>query len=356
MTRNAVAQITSPVSGDVFRIGEPIPIQVALTGFSSPSFSMTVNGVAATSAWLPQEGVGRYGSVIPVTMIPQEGIYELNITVTENGLVRTVPFTLNVYEQRAGIFVDHAPTQYDLESGSKRVEAVVMGLAGVDSIRWRTDTALEPVGTGAVLELANAALLPGDRSITVEALAGAQVISSYTFMLKVLGPMRIELKPEDEPLIIQRGAQVTLTALARNRDGSPIMGGAITWTSHLDGLVGIGATLPLEKLTTITAGEHIFTVEATGNNGATVFALKRIQINAIEDDTTGERDDSAAEGDDQEGSQGGRPGQGPPGGSSFDQGNPMGQGGTKKQGTFGPGGAPPDPGLDDAMNQWKKNK
>ncbi|MFZ2782238.1 MAG: hypothetical protein WAZ31_09380, partial [Rectinemataceae bacterium] len=279
LTRNVVAELASPLPGDIFWAGEAVPVSVRLTGFSAPSFSMTIDDTDSGGAWTPLEGTTLYGSQVSALLVQEEGVYELSIKVGENGLSRVVPFTLNVYRQRSGVFVDNAPSEYDLENGPGRVEAVVAGLAGIDLVQWRSDLAADPVGSGTALDLASAGLSPGNRSITVEALSGSRVVSSFSFPLRVYGAMELRVTPEAEPLIVQKGAQVSLDAVARDRDGSVIGGDAITWTSHVDGLLGRGASLALGSLANLSLGEHILTVVATGSNGGTVSALRRIQMN-----------------------------------------------------------------------------
>ena len=76
-----------------------------------------------------------------------------------------------------------------------------------------------------------------------------------------------------------------LEALAKDRDGSVLTGDSLTWTSHLDGLLGRGAALALDVLTNLSQGEHIFTVVAKGSSGTTISALKRIQVNVAAGDS-----------------------------------------------------------------------
>jgi hypothetical protein len=199
--------------------------------------------------------------------------------VNGNGTSRVVPATLNVYAQRSGIFVDNPPTGLDLEAGALKVRATVSGLQGVDGIQWRTDTAAAPVGTGASIDLTAIGLAPGNRSITAEALSSGRVIASTTFLLKVYGPIEISVSPNDDPLIAQKGAAIGMTAVAKDRDGSILGGSAITWSSHLDGMLGSGSSLDLGALATLSLGEHVITVTATGSSGASRRILKLVRIN-----------------------------------------------------------------------------
>lgn len=330
LARNAVAELKAPLAGQLYWVGEPVPVNVALTGFTSPLFSMKVNGADVPGEWAQLQGTGLYGSQIPAALLQAEGVYELGIAVSENGTVRVIPFTLNVYQKRSGIFIDNPPAAIDLETGGAgRVEAVVVGLEGIDATRWRTDLSATPVGSGLTLDLAAAGLTPGNRSIMVDALSGSRVVSTATFPLKVYGPMELAVEPASDPLILQRGADVRMEALARDRDGSALTGGAITWTSHIDGVLGNGASLALGDLAELSAGEHVLTVAAKGANGAVISVLKRIQVNVAAGDTGGQGGDDEGQGGDQGGAGGPPPAFGP---------------GNRIPGPGGRGGTPPPAG------------
>ncbi|TXT50883.1 MAG: hypothetical protein FD137_190 [Spirochaetes bacterium] len=278
LVKDAVATLASPVQGDLFRVGEAVPLRVGVAGFNAPTFALTLNGAAVPVQWAKQEGEAFYSSEIPSSALPSEGVYELAIVASENGASSSIAYTLNVYKPRVGIFVDDAPTQYDLLGGPRTVNANVAGLVGVTEIQWKNDLSSSVIGSGTSLDLSAAGLKPGNRAITVEAKTGTQTLASATFLLKVLGAMEIAILPADEPLIVQRGGALTLEARVVDRDGSAITGDAITWTSHLDGLLGKGTSLDLAPLALLSGGDHIITVEGTGAGGNKISALKRIQV------------------------------------------------------------------------------
>ena len=282
LTSEATAMITSPVVGDVQRIGSDIPFQIALTGFKAPLFTVMVNGKAVNTTFEPLEGNLLYQGILEKALFPAEGIYEIVVTVSENGMVKSDSLSLNLYEMRTGVFVNEPPQAFSLTSGEKRIEAVVTGLPTMDTIQWRTDLQPEPVATGPMLELQKAGLKPGNRSITVEALSGTEVLSSFTFPLQVTGLMSLKVEPDQTPLILMRGANVKLTASAQDTEGNEIPGDAITWTSHLDGLVATTEVLDFSLLPDLRAGVHVFTITATGSDGSTVSVLKPIQVNVNE--------------------------------------------------------------------------
>jgi hypothetical protein len=333
VARTVGAVLVSPAPGAAFWAQEAVPLTLALTGFSSPSFAMTLNGAPVASLWTPAGGEGLFSAEIPGLSLAAEGIYEVAIGVTQNGLSRNVAYTLNVYTKRSGIFVDNAPTEFNLEGTDVQVEAVTAGLEGVDAIAWYNDISTEVIGRGNFLNLTAAGLAPGLRTIRADALSGARVLSSFSFPLKVFGAMSLVLLPETELLIIQRGAALTLEAEARDRDGTALDGAAIRWTSHLDGQVGTGSSLALGGLQSLSIGEHIFTVEAQGGFGSSISALKQVRVNAPAEEAADD-DGEGDSGDDQSGG-GNNDRQGPNGPpQDFDQGNQI------QPPNFGPPGPP----------------
>ena len=278
LTKNAKAEIVSPLAGDLAWVGDPLSIVILLTGFDQvPEFSLIRNGAEISSPWIPKDG-GTFETTIPAEIFNTEGIYEFTVDISANGLNRSLGFTVNVYQRRTGIFVDNAPTTIDLELDVPGVEATLSGLVGIDGIRWFNDLSAAAIGTGPSLNLGAAGLRPGDRSIRVEALSGSRVVAAHSFPLKVLGAMELTVLPESDPVIIQRGASVLLTATGRDRDGSSFEGAAITWTSHMDGVIGQGNILDFSQLDTISAGEHVLTISAQGASGA-ISILKNLQVN-----------------------------------------------------------------------------
>ena len=282
LTSEATATITSPVVGDVQRIGLDVPLKIALTGFNAPLFTTMINGKAVNATFGPLEGNLAYQGMLEKSLFPAEGVYEIVVTVSENGLVKSDSLSLNVYEMRTGIFVNEPLQTYSLTSGQKRIEAVVTELPTMDTIQWKTDLQAEPVATGPFMELQEAGLIPGNRSITVEALSGTEVLSSFTFPIQVTGPMSLKVDPDENPLIVMRGANVKLLASAQDTKGNELPGNAITWTSHLDGLVATSDVLDFSLLPDLQAGVHVFTITATGTDGETVSVLKPVQVNVKE--------------------------------------------------------------------------
>ena len=275
----ATATLIIPEGGSTYRVGEDIPLAVGLQGFSRPTITLTINGSTIDSVWIPIEGSFMQGTTIDATEFSGEGVYELTISVTENGITEELNTALNIYRPRKGIFVDAPPETIDLTNTEYAIAAVVSELTGVDSIRWYSDTSTEPFATEleTVLSLQN--LTSGTRTITVQAWSGDEMIATTSFTLIAYGEMEIKVQPEVELFILQKEAPTELQVVAKDRDGSQIIGDAITWESHLDGMIGSSQILNFENLTDISSGEHLLTIRATGSDGTVITAFQRIQVN-----------------------------------------------------------------------------
>ncbi|NQT58161.1 MAG: hypothetical protein HQ557_04175 [Bacteroidetes bacterium] len=356
ITRTAVAEIVVPAEGDVFWVGDIVPISIKVTGITNPTLNALINDSPTGTTWILDSDIPHmYHGELAAALFTAEGVYELKIVVTGNGSPIEMPFSLNVYEPRVGIYVDNPPAEIDLQGDSVIVSAETAGLDSVNSIQWRSDMFAEPVAAGESADLHAIGLTPGDHSVTAEALsAEGEVIAQTTFSVKVYGGMEIQVLPVDELIIAQIGAPVILQAQAKDRDGETIAGEQVTWTSHLDGLLETGAELNLSTLEILSIGEHVFTIEAVGSYEESISILKRVLVNpaaAEEESTEDGTGDGGTPGD------GGGPGgqdngpPPPPPRTDFSSGNPfapppfgggmpgMGPGG------MGPGGSPVDPGL-----------
>ncbi|MCK9288181.1 MAG: PKD domain-containing protein [Sphaerochaetaceae bacterium] len=356
ITKNATVSVLSPTSADAFRVGQAIVVRLSLVGFSAPRFATTLDQVAIENSFTLVDGVSTYETEIPATAITEEGVHELLITVQENGIERILLLTVNVYKPRTGVFVDKAPISYTIGETGKILTAVVESLTGVDSLKWYSDLTIEPIGTGSTLDLSDARLVPGKRSIRVEAFAGSESISSFTTLVDVSGPMTLAIIPIEEPMIVVRGADVTLSALAFDHNGQTISSDSIIWTSHLDGMLNVGDTLNLAALGSLTAGNHVITVEATGIQGDTITVLKKLSVIAPEGRT---QSDSAGSNDQEQDQQDQDDEEDQDSGSfrqqNFDDGMPLPPFEPPTFGPFGPGGAPPDPGLGNIFGNFYNN-
>ncbi len=360
ITANAVAEFIQPAEGDVFWVGDTVPLALLLGGYNDPTFSITVEGVAIDESEMPWTLTGNIGrAVIPAGRLTNEGIYDISVSVNENGSSQQVPLSLNIYTPRTGIFIDEVPEVIDLNNTPGMLEATVSGIEGDVQVQWRTDLQSDPVGFGTVLDLSSAGLVPGQRALTAEAVVDGETVASTTVVLQVLGDMSIAISPETEPLIIQRGASLELAAAAADKDGTAVTGEAVSWSSHIDGLLTTGESLNLADFPDIHIGEHIITVEVTGADGTVATAIKTLLVNPApqDEDDSGDQQDS---GDGQDDGAGAPGGQGPdytPPQNNFSPGMPMppvlpilppfgGPGG------MGPGGGPPNPGMGGMFNDF----
>ncbi|MCK5155478.1 MAG: hypothetical protein KAQ69_03530 [Spirochaetales bacterium] len=350
LTRQAVVEILSPVAGDAVWVGDNVSVTIAATGLSRPVIAAAINGTAVEGVWEQFEDQNVYSALLLSSgLLTKEGVYELVIKVSGNGTSLEIPYTLNVYEQRKGIFIDNPPTEINLEGDPVSVSAITVGLDSIESIQWRTDMFPDPVASGDDLDLNTVGLAPGDHTIIAEAVSGGEVIAQTAFLVKVFGAMELDVIPEEELLIIRKGASVLLQANARDRDGTVIDGEQISWTSHLDGLLGTGTALELGNLETLSIGEHILTIEAVGSYDSRIAILQRLLINPVEGTDASEEDDEEESDDDDTEGPGGDP-PGPPPQDNFSPGDRIPDPPPPPLPRFGPGGGPPDPGLEDMFN------
>jgi len=297
--KGSLVRLARPAPEDIFHVGEDIPLVLALDGFLNPTIRASLNGREMELAWARAEGSAQWLASIPGVMIAAEGAYDLVIGANENGKSGSVSYTLNVYRQRVGIFIDDAPATFDLRGQSLTIHAQTSGLEGVDNIRWLSDLSPGSIGSGTSLDLGQAGLSPGARSITVQARAGERVLASATCSIRVFGPMELIVGPigAEEVLIFQKGGQASLEAEARDKDGSALGPEAITWTSHLDGLLGRGGVLNLGAIAGLSGGDHILTIQAMGADGESINAIRRIRVRIAANESGGaDQDEGGSDG------------------------------------------------------------
>lgn len=321
LTRNALAEKVSPTPDQVIYVGEPVAVELALGGFASPAFSVQVEGQAVTVPWTSADGGARYRSLLPATLFPREGVYQVSITVNGGGASRAVAFSLNVYQRRTGLFIDNVPSVVDLEQQPAPTVRVTNNTTErVTNYRWTNDLSPREVAYSAETTLQlNARVLqaPGVRTLTVQVYANGQPgIATASATLRVLGPMQLEIQPSGDSWTLRKGTDFTISARARDRDGAELPGGSIRWSSHLAGPLGSGERLPAAALQNLAAGEHVITVTATGATGTTISAVRTLRIIAAPTGGGGE-----GGGGDSGGSGGGGGGGG---GGDFDDGQPIG--------------------------------
>ncbi|HYH44945.1 MAG TPA: PxKF domain-containing protein, partial [Thermoanaerobaculia bacterium] len=99
------------------------------------------------------------------------------------------------------------------------------------------------------------------------ALSSGFAVPSKLPAVEILGPSAGE--------IFRLGDLVWMRAHAYDADDGILDGDAVRWTSSLDGALGSGASLPL---TTLSAGRHTLTVEASDRNGNSASASVQIVV------------------------------------------------------------------------------
>jgi hypothetical protein len=277
-TADATLAIVSPLSDSVLRLGEAMVIQAAMTGFKQPVLTLSINGAVQQLVWQLEEAGRKATTTLPANLFSKEGVYEFELTAEEQGLKRTVGTSLNIFANRKGIFIERAPAIFDKTADTVVLTATLVDLTGVDRVQWRSDLSSEAIAEGFSLDLAIADLKAGERSLTAEAYAGSNLVAQSTIRLQVLDRLQLTLLEGIEPLVVQKGADISLHAQGFGRTGQELSENAFTWRSHLDGILGTGNTLALQDLKNISEGPHIISVEAIDSDGSAQTVLKPVQI------------------------------------------------------------------------------
>ncbi len=279
LTRSAVIERILPAQDFAAYVGEAVPLELAVTGFFRPRYTVQIDGQPVTLPWTVTDDGARYTSQLPPIQFAREGVYQISVTMTEGLITRTISFDLTVYQRRTGIFVDNPPTLVDLEQPPAPVVRVTRsGLERVNEYRWTNDLSPRVQGLGETMRLNASMLSPGIRTVTVQAFNNGQPGSSASFTLKVLGSMQLEIPPSGESWTLRKGLDFTISARARDRDGTELPGSAIRWSSHIAGPLGSGERLPATALQNLAAGEHVITVSAIGATGSTISAIRTLRI------------------------------------------------------------------------------
>ena len=283
-TSDATLQIVQPLRDSILRVGSAVLLQTALTGFSNPSLSLTINNTTVPTVWEFAENGKLASTVLDASLFQNEGVYEVQVRAGENGIQRSTSTNLNLYKVRTGIFVDKVPEVFDLMGEDVLISATLASLDTVDKVLWKTDLSGDTaVASGMILSLKKANLQAGNRSVTVQAYAGDSLQASNTVLISVLDKVSVKLDTDQPQLIIQRGADVTLSATAKDRDGAALLDTAITWSSHLDGQLATGGKLSFGNLSSLSLGEHIITVMAVGKDGTVGSTLQAVRINGVDE-------------------------------------------------------------------------
>ncbi len=358
LTTQATLQILSPNTEEIHRLGEVIPVQIALAGFSQPVLQLMIGDTVVPTSWMFGDGNLTATTQLASQVFSSEGIYELTVLANGNGLNAKASISLNLYPDRSGIFIDDAPEQYQLGTSDVIIHASVIGVPGVDSVVWKNDITAEAVATGFALDLSQANLTAGSHTIMAEAYAGSNLVASTSILLNVIGSAEVNIVDPQPLIILGQGAQGTLVATGRDKDGSLLTDNAFSWSSHVDGIIGDGATLTYERLLKLTATEHMLTVSAVTADGSVATAVQRVQIIAVqttETTTENQAGQTSGQGEDQNQAGNGPTEQipeGPP--EYFDMGVPIDPYMPPMYpDPFGPGmGGAPDPGLGSYMDSF----
>ncbi len=279
ISRTARITRVKPDSDTALHVGEEVPLQFALAGFTAPAITLAVNGQESAIPWTVSEDGFLYSAEMPADLFPREGLYEIEIKAVEGSSLASLTFNLNLYQRRQGIFVDSPPVEVDLlQAPAPEARVRYSGTIPATAFSWTTDLSSSPVASGDTLRLDASVLRPGTRTVTVQALPGSRPGPVTSFTLRALGPMQLEISPPDVAFTLRKGTPFALVARARDRDGSELPAASIRWSSHLAGPVASGGQLTAATLQNLATGEHVITVTATSGNGISVSAVRRLRI------------------------------------------------------------------------------
>ncbi|HSM07855.1 MAG TPA: hypothetical protein VLA33_02425 [Gemmatimonadota bacterium] len=124
-----------------------------------------------------------------------------------------------------------------------------------------------PIGTGT--EFSRSDLSGGFHEITLTATDSESASGEASITFGVGGAPRAEiLAPENQaggaPHTVTLGSNVTFSGSALDVEDGPLGNAALSWSSNVDGVLGTGASLPVNDL---TAGMHTVTLTATDSDG-----------------------------------------------------------------------------------------
>ncbi|MDC7228719.1 MAG: hypothetical protein PQJ48_00260 [Sphaerochaetaceae bacterium] len=278
LTSDATLEILDPVASTIYRVGQDVDVMLSMTGFTEPAISITINEIVRSVTWELSDDARTAKTTIPANQFGREGVYLITVSTLEEGVFKESETSINLYEKPKGIYIVGAPEIFDKTVDTVQITADTSDLEGVDKIFWKSDLSTEPIGTGAMLDLGEADLQAGSRSITVEAYNGEQLLASNTITLQVLQQIEVSIEGGDELLVVRGGADVTLTAKGTDRDGTVLAPESFTWSSHLNGSIDVGNILSFANHPNLSGGEHIIAVQVVGKDGSIANALKMVQI------------------------------------------------------------------------------
>src|SRR5439155_3357574 len=140
------------------------------------------------------------------------------------------------------------------------------------AVAW-TSSLDGPLGEGAMLAVG---LRSGTHTITATATDGGGKTAEATIALVVnAAPTAMIVAPADGS-VFEPGVEVTLAGTAADAEDGDL-GGAIVWTSSLDGPLGTGSPL---GVSTLRSGTHTITASVTDRGGKSAGATLTIVVDA----------------------------------------------------------------------------
>ncbi len=133
------------------------------------------------------------------------------------------------------------------------------GTLGGASVVWRTDLQVAPLGNGTSLATT---LPPGTNVVTCTATDSTGNTGSDSITIVSKSPVARINHPGDGEMR-PASMDVPFTGLGRDLEDGPLTGGALVWTSSIDGQFGTGENFNAM----LSAGTHTITLTVTDSGG-----------------------------------------------------------------------------------------
>jgi hypothetical protein len=258
--------ITAPAGGAIVQPGASITLTATATDAedgdlsSAVGWTSSLDGLLGTGAAITVGGL-RTGTHVIAAVVTDGGgrMGAVAITVAVDArptLAISAPGDGTVV--MAGAPVDLVARASDAEDGNLSA-----------TIRWSSSLS-GALGTGTPLSV----ILPaGLHTIRAEVTDGRGQSTASTVSVIVNAPPRVDILAPAEDAVVPASFPLALRAEADDpEDGD--LGGAVIWTSDLDGLLGFGDTLTV----TLSEGPHRLTAMVTDFRNATATATRRVIV------------------------------------------------------------------------------
>ena len=268
------AAISAPTAGTVTSSG--LTLDFAGTGSddedgpltgASLSWSSSIDGDLGTGETLSRSDLSLGDHVVTLTATDSEGstaTADVSITVVDGPPVVLISAPSLDTVMKLGDPVQFAGSATDF----------VEGAIPADSLTW-TSSIDGALGMGDTLTATNLSL--GDHVVTLSARdsQGQEGTASVTVSVKANEPPTVTIVSPNAGASVPDMSGTTFVGSAVDPEDGTLAGTSLSWTSSLDGALGVGASLPRGGL---TIGAHVVTLVATDSDGATASATVAFSV------------------------------------------------------------------------------